>query len=173
MVARRDQLDNVQMTVGREPLRQPRENFVRIGVADVVEETVDENEIELPRAAVLMSCYVGSDEGPIMFSPGAFNVPWIDIDAEIVRAGEVLRICAGSATDVKHAPHLAKIIVLQHRRYLFRCKRRLPETVNHRLFKEKIYKAHFSTCTRLRSSSWTVECLGAIFSERIAQLISP
>src|SRR5258708_16001219 len=92
------------MTVRREPLRQSRENLVRIGVADMVEEAIDENEIELPCAAVLISCHVGGDEGPIMFSPSAVNVPWIDIEAEIVRAGDVLRLCAAAAPPLTPPP---------------------------------------------------------------------
>src|SRR5260370_7680218 len=121
------------MTVRREPLRQPRENLVRIGVADMVEETIDENEIELPCAAVLISCHVGGDEGPIMFSPSAVNVPWIDIEAEIVRVGEVLRICAGAATDVKHPPHPPKIILLQDSPHLLSPYWCFPDTFNNSL----------------------------------------
>src|SRR5260370_6584663 len=127
------------MTVRREPLRQPRENLVRIGVADMVEATIDENEIELPCAAVLISCHVGGDEGPIMFSPSAVNVPWIDIQAEIVRVGEALRICAGASTDVTHPPHPAKIIVLQDRRHLLCREWCLPETVNNCLFEKLVF----------------------------------
>src|SRR6266581_4613871 len=126
------------MTVRREPLSQARENRVCIRVADMMEETVDKNEIELSSVAFIR-CHVGCDEGPVMFSPSAVNVSWIDVDAEIVGVCEVLCICAWATTYVEHAPHFAEIVMLQHRCYLLRCKRSLPETVNHRLFKEKIY----------------------------------
>jgi hypothetical protein len=56
--------------------------------------------------------------------------------------------------------------MLQHRGYLLRRKRRLPETLNDRLFKEKIYKAHSSTCSRQRHTSRIVEGLGVYLSER-------
>jgi hypothetical protein len=81
-------------------------------------------------------CQIRLDETPWIFGSGYRQIPFVDVDADIVDAVEAGGVRSWAAPDVQHPPNLRAPKRALDRRELLRDKRRLPRRVNQRMFEQ-------------------------------------
>src|SRR5712664_976879 len=123
----------MKVPVRRELSNETSENVMHIGVADVVEKAIDQDEVKLLLRISILRGNISHLKPPVVLSSCALNVTGIDVDPKIVCLRKDWRIGARPAADIENPADSSEVIVPKNRCEFVRYKGRLPEPVDRRL----------------------------------------
>ncbi len=103
-----------------------------------MQKTVHENRIERPERRQIRLREIGLDEFSRVPRARHLQVPFVDVEADVLRVFEPAGIRPGATADVEHPPDRQVAQPAFYGRELLRGKRRLPEGVDRRMLHQPI-----------------------------------
>jgi len=137
-----DYLDAMNVTVVGEKAVAAREDAVYGSAVNVVEKTVDEDEIERVAGGELIFGNVGNDKVAAEVAASHLDVTRIDVDALVRGMGEAGGVGARTAAYIENAAYLGKVIVFEDACELLRGERDLGEVEEEWLLEEVVEEFH-------------------------------
>ncbi len=149
---RHDDIEDVNESIGRDQRCQMREKLSHSPRIDVMEHTVDEDQVELSFVSRGMLRYIGDNEASAELSSGILDVRWIDIDPEVVAFCEVRSVRTGSASDVEDAFRASDLPTVDQWSQLILDKWLLPNAIYERELEQSINNSQGCSISMGRSS---------------------
>src|SRR5580704_2093996 len=133
---RHDQLENMDMAIGAEQSVEMEQNALHFTGVEVMQETVDEDEVKAGAGRRAVGTDVAGDKLTAVTLTGILNVVWVDVYSQILGLSEILGVGARSAADIEDSADALHLVVNQEGGELLVGKRRLPEPVNRGLLEQ-------------------------------------
>jgi hypothetical protein len=124
------EIEQMDLPVGRERGGRPGKERFDLLVPQVVQEAVDEHAVEGSLVGQIEGGGIPADEPAAMAAAGRLHIVRREIDADVARRVEEMRVGAGAAAEFEHAARPRRGPGREKRRDLLRDERRLPEGVD-------------------------------------------
>ena len=108
---RHDQVENMDMSIGAEQSVEMEKNALHFTVVEVMQETVDEDEVKAGTGRGAEGTDVAGDKLTAVTLTRILNVVWVDVHSQILGLSEMLGVGARSAADIEDSADVRHLVV--------------------------------------------------------------
>src|SRR5580693_9976385 len=110
-MGRHDQVENMDMSIGTEQSVEMEKNALHFTVVEVMQETVDEDEVKAGASRRAVGTDVAGDKFTAVTLTRILNVVWVDVHSQILGLSEILGVSARPAANIEDSADARHLVV--------------------------------------------------------------